>query len=96
MTLVPGNALPFALQVEDLKSKLASQEAELQLRNQDAEALIAKTGFQTEKLSLERAIADTEEQKVSLIPPFSAVELYLAQNKPFQVNSFEQLPLQGV
>lgn len=78
-----NNALPFALWVEDLKSKLASQEAELQLRNQDAEALIAKIGFQTEKVSKEEAIADAEEQKVSLIPPFSAVELYLAQNKPF-------------
>ncbi|KAM6276202.1 LOW QUALITY PROTEIN: dynein axonemal heavy chain 11 [Spheniscus humboldti] len=62
-----------AFQVEDLKSKLASQEAELQLRNQDAEALIAKMGFQTEKVSQEKAIADTEEQKVSLIPPFSAL-----------------------
>ncbi|KAM9575401.1 dynein axonemal heavy chain 11 [Guaruba guarouba] len=66
MTLVPSNTLPFALEVKDLKSKLASQEAELQLRNQDAEALIAKTGFQTLKVSLERAIADTEEQKVNL------------------------------
>ncbi|KAM7123899.1 LOW QUALITY PROTEIN: dynein axonemal heavy chain 11 [Ciconia maguari] len=60
-----------ASQVEDLKSKLASQEAELQLRNQDAEALIAKIGFQTEKVSQEKAIADAEEQKVSLIPPFT-------------------------
>ncbi|KAM6374901.1 LOW QUALITY PROTEIN: dynein axonemal heavy chain 11 [Alca torda] len=52
-----------------LKSKLASQEAELQLRNQDAEALIARIGFQAEKVSQEGAIADAEEQKVSLIPP---------------------------
>lgn len=69
--------------LEDLKSRLASQEAELQLRNQDAEALIAKIGFQTEKVRQEGAIAAAEEQKVSLIPPVSAVELYLAQNKPF-------------
>ncbi|KAM6087603.1 LOW QUALITY PROTEIN: dynein axonemal heavy chain 11 [Chlamydotis macqueenii] len=52
-----------AFQVEDLKSKLASQEAALQLRNHDAEALIAKIGFQTEKGSQEKAIADAEEQK---------------------------------
>uniref|UniRef100_A0A7M4FBW4 Dynein axonemal heavy chain 11 n=1 Tax=Crocodylus porosus TaxID=8502 RepID=A0A7M4FBW4_CROPO len=56
-----------ASQVKDLKSKLASQEAELQLRNQDAEALIAKIGLQTEKVSQEKAIADAEEQKVAAI-----------------------------
>jgi len=55
----------------------------VQLRNPDAEALIAKIGFQTEKVSQEKAIAGAEEQKVSLISPFSAVELYVAQNKPF-------------
>ncbi|KAK2512853.1 hypothetical protein Q9233_015927 [Columba guinea] len=53
-----------AFQVEDLKSKLASQEAELQLKYQDAEPLIAKIGFQTEKVSQEKAIADAEEQKI--------------------------------
>ncbi|XP_043921477.1 dynein axonemal heavy chain 11 [Protopterus annectens] len=56
-----------ASQVEDLKAKLASQEVELQLRNQDAEALIAKIGLQTEKVSQEKAVADTEEQKVAAI-----------------------------
>uniref|UniRef100_A0A4W3JPZ5 Dynein axonemal heavy chain 11 n=1 Tax=Callorhinchus milii TaxID=7868 RepID=A0A4W3JPZ5_CALMI len=56
-----------ASQVEDLKAKLASQEVELQFRNQDAEALITKIGFQTEKVSHERAIADAEEQKVAAI-----------------------------
>uniref|UniRef100_A0A8D0L4V2 Dynein axonemal heavy chain 11 n=1 Tax=Sphenodon punctatus TaxID=8508 RepID=A0A8D0L4V2_SPHPU len=56
-----------ASQVEDLKSKLASQEAELQLRNQDAEALITKIGLQTEKVSQEKAGADAEEQKVAAI-----------------------------
>uniref|UniRef100_A0A6I8PET2 Dynein axonemal heavy chain 11 n=2 Tax=Ornithorhynchus anatinus TaxID=9258 RepID=A0A6I8PET2_ORNAN len=54
-------------QVEDLKAKLASQEAELQQRNQDAEALIMKIGLQTEKVSQEKAIADTEERKVAAI-----------------------------
>ncbi|KAH0627401.1 hypothetical protein JD844_003041 [Phrynosoma platyrhinos] len=53
--------------VEDLKYKLASQEAELKLRNQDAEALITKIGLQTEKVSKEKAIADAEEQKVVAI-----------------------------
>ncbi|XP_063777851.1 dynein axonemal heavy chain 11 isoform X2 [Pseudophryne corroboree] len=56
-----------ASQVEDLKAKLASQEAELKQRNQDAEALIAKIGLQTEKVSQEKAIADAEEQKVASI-----------------------------
>ncbi|MEE6466367.1 hypothetical protein FKM82_006924 [Ascaphus truei] len=56
-----------ASQVEDLKAKLASQEAELQLRNQDAEALITKIGLQTEKVSQEKTIADAEEQKVASI-----------------------------
>lgn len=65
----------------DLKARLASQEAELQQRNQDAEALITKIGLQTERVSREKAIADAEEQKVRLFLPFRA-ELYLAQNKP--------------
>uniref|UniRef100_A0A8C9AK17 Dynein axonemal heavy chain 11 n=1 Tax=Prolemur simus TaxID=1328070 RepID=A0A8C9AK17_PROSS len=56
-----------ASQVGDLKARLASQEAELQLRNHDAEALISKIGLQTEKVSREKAIADTEEQKVTAI-----------------------------
>ncbi|XP_031759446.1 dynein heavy chain 11, axonemal [Xenopus tropicalis] len=56
-----------ASQVEDLKVKLASQEAELQQRNQDAEALITKIGRQTEKVSQEKATADAEEQKVASI-----------------------------
>ncbi|KAM6210848.1 LOW QUALITY PROTEIN: dynein axonemal heavy chain 11 [Sarcoramphus papa] len=64
-------------QAEDLKSKLASQEAELQLRNQDADALIAKIGFQTEKVSQEKAIADAEEQKVAAIQG----EVYLRQKE---------------
>lgn len=51
-------------QVEDLKAKLATQEVELQLRNTDTEALIAKIGQQSEKLSQERSVADAEEQKV--------------------------------
>ncbi|XP_053409478.1 dynein axonemal heavy chain 11 [Nycticebus coucang] len=56
-----------AAQVGDLKARLASQEAELQLRNQDTEALISKIGLQTEKVSREKAIADAEERKVTAI-----------------------------
>lgn len=50
--------------MEDLKAKLATQEVELQLRNTDTEALIAKIGQQSEKLSQERSVADAEEQRV--------------------------------
>uniref|UniRef100_UPI00398EA260 dynein axonemal heavy chain 11-like isoform X1 n=2 Tax=Pristiophorus japonicus TaxID=55135 RepID=UPI00398EA260 len=56
-----------ASQVENLKSKLASQEVELKFQNQDAEALITKIGFQTEKVSHEKAIVDAEEEKVAAI-----------------------------
>ncbi|OCT74076.1 hypothetical protein XELAEV_18033040mg [Xenopus laevis] len=44
--------------VEDLKVKVASQEAELQLKIKDADALITKKGCQTEKLSQEKSTAD--------------------------------------
>ncbi|XP_066570660.1 dynein axonemal heavy chain 11 [Amia ocellicauda] len=56
-----------AAQVEDLKAKLASQEVELTQKNQDAEALIAKIGLQTERVSHEKHTADEEEQKVAAI-----------------------------
>ncbi|KAI1242774.1 hypothetical protein IHE44_0000322 [Lamprotornis superbus] len=46
---------------EDLKLKLATHEADWQLKNQDT--LIAQMGFQTEKLSQEKTIADAEELK---------------------------------
>nr|XP_054595116.1 dynein axonemal heavy chain 11 [Nothobranchius furzeri] len=56
-----------ASQVEDLKAKLAVQEVELLQRNTDIEALLAKIGQQSDKLSQERAVADAEEQKVAAI-----------------------------
>ncbi|KAG7466869.1 hypothetical protein MATL_G00146930 [Megalops atlanticus] len=56
-----------AHQVEDLKAKLAIQEVELHQRNTDTEALIAKIGQQTDKLNLEKAVADAEEQRVAAI-----------------------------
>ncbi|XP_031749733.1 dynein heavy chain 11, axonemal [Xenopus tropicalis] len=56
-----------ALQVEDLKSKLAVQEVELQQKNRDMEALISKVGQQTEKLNQEKTVADAEERKIAAI-----------------------------
>ncbi|XP_061081745.1 dynein axonemal heavy chain 11 [Conger conger] len=56
-----------AYQVEDLKAKLAVQEVELHQRNTDTEAIISKIGQQTEKLNQEKAVADSEEQKVAAI-----------------------------
>jgi dynein heavy chain len=53
-----------ASQVDDLKSKLASQEVELAQKNEDANKLISVVGAETEKVSREKAIADEEEQKV--------------------------------
>lgn len=54
-----------ATQVDDLKSKLASQEVELAQKNEDANKLISVVGAETEKVSKEKAIADEEERKVS-------------------------------
>uniref|UniRef100_A0A667Y5V4 Dynein axonemal heavy chain 11 n=1 Tax=Myripristis murdjan TaxID=586833 RepID=A0A667Y5V4_9TELE len=56
-----------AAQVEDLKAKLAFQETELTLKNQNIEALIAKIGLQAERVSRKRETADVEAQKVALI-----------------------------
>ncbi|XP_077065347.1 dynein axonemal heavy chain 11 [Siphateles boraxobius] len=54
-----------ASQVEDLTVKLNSQEVELTLKNQAAEALMARIGLQTEKVSQKRKDADLEKQKVA-------------------------------
>ncbi|XP_063046887.1 dynein axonemal heavy chain 11 [Engraulis encrasicolus] len=59
--------LSTASQVEDLKAKLAVQEVELHQRNSDTEVLIAQIGQQTDKLNMERTIADAEEQRVAAI-----------------------------
>ena len=61
------NVKPCNLQVDDLKSKLASQEVELAQKNEDANKLIQVVGAETEKVSKEKAIADEEEVKVSKI-----------------------------
>ncbi|NWQ91943.1 DYH17 protein, partial [Burhinus bistriatus] len=54
-------------QVDDLKAKLAVQEAELKQKNEDADKLIYVVGVETEKVSREKAIADEEELKVQAI-----------------------------
>ncbi|KAK7507150.1 hypothetical protein BaRGS_00001085, partial [Batillaria attramentaria] len=54
-------------QVDDLKAKLASQEVELAQKNEDANKLIRMVGAETEKVGKEKAIADEEEAKVSVI-----------------------------
>lgn len=54
-------------QVDDLKAKLAIQEAELVQKNENADKLIHVVGVETEKVSKEKAIADEEEVKVEVI-----------------------------
>ena len=53
--------------MDDLKSKLASQEVELAQKNEDANKLISVVGAETEKVTKEKAIADEEEKKVAVI-----------------------------
>ncbi|KAI2655454.1 Dynein axonemal heavy chain 11 [Labeo rohita] len=54
-----------ASQVEDLTVKLNSQEVDLTLKSQATEALMARIGLQTERVSQKRKDADLEEQKVA-------------------------------
>ncbi|KAA0725373.1 Dynein heavy chain 9, axonemal [Triplophysa tibetana] len=54
-------------QVDDLKGKLAAQEADLKLKNESADKLIKVVGVETEKVAKEKKVADEEEQKVALI-----------------------------
>ncbi|PNJ88261.1 DNAH17 isoform 1 [Pongo abelii] len=56
-----------ASQVDDLKAKLAIQEAELTQKNESADKLIQVVGIEAEKVSKEKAIADQEEVKVEVI-----------------------------
>lgn len=53
--------------MDDLKAKLAVQEAELKQKNENADKLIQVVGVETEKVSKEKAIADEEEVKVEVI-----------------------------
>ena len=56
-----------AAQVDDLKLKLAAQEKELAIKNQEADALIQKVGVETEKVNKEKEIAAVEQEKVRVI-----------------------------
>lgn len=56
-----------AAQVDELKSKLAIQEIELQEKNEAADKLIQIVGVETQKVQHEKAFADEEEKKVGLI-----------------------------
>ncbi len=51
--------------MDDLKSKLASQEVELAAKNKEANELIEVVSAETEKVMKEKAIADVEEENVS-------------------------------
>ncbi|OWK14401.1 hypothetical protein Celaphus_00001574 [Cervus elaphus hippelaphus] len=63
----PARLPHLPLQVDDLKAKLAVQEAELKQKNENADKLIHVVGVETEKVSKEKAIADEEEIKVEVI-----------------------------
>jgi len=54
-------------QVDDLKDKLAAQEEELAIKNEDANKLIAVVGAEQEKVSKEKAFANEEQKKVAVI-----------------------------
>ncbi|KAJ8682461.1 hypothetical protein QAD02_018253 [Eretmocerus hayati] len=56
-----------AIQVDELKEKLAIQEIELQQKNEAADTLIAIVGVETDKVQKEKALADEEESKVAII-----------------------------
>lgn len=63
--------------MDDLKAKLAVQEAELKQKNENADKLIQVVGVETEKVSKEKAIADEEEIKVEVINKVGLVRLPL-------------------
>ena len=50
-----------------MKAKLAAQEVELAVKNEEANKLIQVVGVETEKVSKEKAIADEEQKKVQVI-----------------------------
>lgn len=56
-----------SFQVEELKKKLAIQELELKEKNDAADALIEIVGIETEKVSIEKKLADEEEERVAMI-----------------------------
>ncbi|XP_076261923.1 dynein heavy chain at 93AB isoform X2 [Rhynchophorus ferrugineus] len=56
-----------AKQVDELKKKLAVQEIELKEKNEAADSLIEIVGIETEKVQIEKRLADEEEEKVAII-----------------------------
>uniref|UniRef100_A0A8C2LLZ8 Dynein axonemal heavy chain 17 n=1 Tax=Cricetulus griseus TaxID=10029 RepID=A0A8C2LLZ8_CRIGR len=85
-----------ASQVDDLKAKLAIQEAELKQKNENADKLIQVVGVETEKVSKEKAIADEEEIKVEVInknvtEKQKACETDLAKAEPALIAAQEAL-----
>lgn len=56
-----------AAQVDDLKARLATQEVELRVKNEDANRLIERVAIDTEMVNKEKAVANEEEQKVDII-----------------------------
>lgn len=48
-------------QVDDLKARLATQEVELKLKNEEANRLIDRVAVDTEKVNKEKSVADEEE-----------------------------------
>ncbi|CAG5123335.1 unnamed protein product, partial [Candidula unifasciata] len=69
-----------ASQVDDLQAKLASQEVELAIKNEDANKLIQIVGAETEKVTREKAIADEEEKKVTQITAEVEIKARECQN----------------
>ncbi|XP_057668614.1 dynein beta chain, ciliary [Diorhabda carinulata] len=56
-----------SIQVDELKKKLAIQEIELKEKNEAADRLIEIVGVETEKVSIEKHLADEEEERVAVI-----------------------------
>ena len=78
----PAHLPHLPLQVDDLKAKLAVQEAELKQKNENADKLIHVVGVETEKVSKEKAIADEEEIKVEVINKVGGGQLCSARRLP--------------
>lgn len=82
--------------MDDLKAKLAVQEAELKQKNENADKLIQVVGVETEKVSKEKAIADEEEIKVEVINKVGLVRLPLrAQDSGWDICTRTNCPTQS-
>lgn len=67
--------------MDDLKSKLAVQEIELQQKNEDADKLIKVVGQQTDIVTKNKKIADEEEKKVQVINEVACFAIMMTINK---------------